>query len=105
MTAAAEPHVHQWRRQMHMDGCHHYSTTYSCECGASAMTRDERDPTYDPYSLIWMDDEGGEPCARCDEIRAGAKVSHTVRIVAADGTIEKDETTLTEQGSQEEEAA
>lgn len=95
-------HKHRWRATAHMDGCHFYTWVYVCACGASANTTSERDPTADSYSLVWMDDEGrDEPCQRCDELRAGAPVRHTVTVIAKDGTVEKDEATETPQGAED----
>lgn len=85
-------HEHAWTRQQHMDNCCSYVSTYSCRCGASASTTYERDLEADPYSAVWMDPEGREPCERCDELAAGAAPTHTVMIVARDGTVERDET-------------
>lgn len=101
---ATKPHVHKWRSKMHMDGCHFYQWVYDCACGASASSSTERDPIFDPYSLIWMDPEGGEPCERCEQIRNGSEISHSVKVIAKDGTVEKDETTYRKQGDVPEEA-
>lgn len=75
---------HRWRLVTHMDGCHWYASIYVCrDCGASIATHDERDPSEDPYSLIWMDpgyDEDGQPveCKRCRELQEGAEPDHHV---------------------------
>lgn len=74
-----EIHVHQWGLGLHMDGCHYYTSTYACECGAALSTYGERDLKADPYSMIWMEPEGSEddpefePCERCRELMDGAR--------------------------------
>ncbi len=91
-------HQHCWKMVMHVDYCHYYLSSYSCSCGAILSTNDERDPTFDPYSLIWMDpEETGTDCKRCDEIRVGGKVKNSVTLTLPNGTIEKDETFEREQ--------
>lgn len=73
----AEGHKHAWKMVAHMDGCHFYASTYTCKCGATASTYDERDVKSDGWSAVWMDDEGrGEPCARCEELMNGAQPEH-----------------------------
>lgn len=89
-------HKHEWRGVMHADGCHFYTWAYSCACGASATTRTERDIQGDPYSAVWMDEDGipeEDRCGRCVELRAGSKPTHSIRIIAKDGTVERDEET------------
>lgn len=72
-------HQHAWRMTMHMDGCHWYASTFTCECGAQRETYDERDVKADSYSLVWMDSEGmDEPCKRCEELLAGATPEHRI---------------------------
>lgn len=78
------PHQHQWKPVAHIDACHYFAWTYACDCGATRSTKHERDVAYDPYSAIWMDPEGAEPCARCEQLMAGAKVAEpTDEIVEA----------------------
>jgi hypothetical protein len=67
-------HTHEWRTTMHMDGCHYYTTTATCKCGAVYGHRGERSPKADPYSLIWMDDPSG--CGRCQALIAGSPARH-----------------------------
>lgn len=80
---------HRWRLHMHMDGCHWYSSVYVCaHCGATIGTYDERDPSADPYSLIWMEpsyDEDGNlvECKRCAELSAGAAAVHNFEYTPA----------------------
>lgn len=70
-------HKHAWKMTLHLDGCHYFQSSYACKCGATASTYDERDVKDDPYSMVWMDDEGvGEPCVRCEELLNGAKPKH-----------------------------
>lgn len=66
---------HRWQTSMHMDGCHFFMSSYRCEdCGASLTTRSERDLSGDPWSMIWMTDDGGkEQCDRCLELLDGAE--------------------------------
>ncbi|HEY1437407.1 MAG TPA: hypothetical protein VGG82_07880 [Casimicrobiaceae bacterium] len=97
-------HEHKWQTLMHLDGCHFYTSSYRCSCGATATRTDERDPKYDPYSMIWMEpmvrevrrDERGRfvkprleevVCARCRELEAGAKTKHDLVIVAKNGDV------------------
>ena len=75
MAEPVNEHAHDWHLEIHLDGCHFYSSTYSCECGAVMLTEDERDPT-EPYALIWFLPE----CERCLELEHGAKPLHTVDI-------------------------
>lgn len=70
---ASKRHKHQWRMVMHLDGCHWHQSSYRCECGAQYYAYIERNPTTDPYSMVWMDDIGGEPCERCEQLKRGEK--------------------------------
>jgi hypothetical protein len=64
---------HAFKMTAHMDGCHWYSTTGRCECGAILRQYGERDVREDPWSAVWMDDEDAEDrCERCRELLAGA---------------------------------
>ena len=65
-------HEHVFTTNLHMDGCHFYTTSASCECGAIYGFRGERSMT-DPYSAVWMADEGQESCERCTELMNGAR--------------------------------
>lgn len=77
-------HEHRWRGTLHMDGCHWYSWNLVCECGATAYSYAERDLNDDPYSAVWMDDEGrDEPCVRCGELLAGAKPTQRFEVAPA----------------------
>lgn len=71
---------------MHMDGCHWYTFAYSCACGASLNTTDERSIADDPWSGVWYDESG--ECDRCRELRDGAEATHSLVVVSRDGTIE-----------------
>lgn len=68
---------HRWQMVMHVDGCHFYGSRYFCaECRARFTVTLERDIRDDPYSAVWMADEGGpedERCARCAELMDGAE--------------------------------
>ena len=74
-------HEHVWKLNLHLDGCHFYQSGYSCECGATRVTSDERDLSEDPYSAVWMEGDGEDKCPRCAELRAGAKPKHADEIV------------------------
>jgi hypothetical protein len=63
-------HAHEFKPSMHMDGCHWFSTTGRCECGAHYSFYAERSLSTDPYSAVWM--EMGD-CARCVELQNGAR--------------------------------
>jgi hypothetical protein len=96
-------HVHRWLWTGHMDGCHSFTTTFACSCGAALMDYAERDVKGDPWSVIWMEpvfetvdrDERGRyakphevevVCFRCKELQAGAKPQHVRDFVLKDGT-------------------
>lgn len=66
-------HGHDWKPALHLDGCHRYEWRFGCWCGAVRVDWAERDLEADPYSAVWMDPEGREPCARCEALMAGAK--------------------------------
>lgn len=85
-------HEHKWKTLAHLDGCHYYAWNYACECGATASQHYERDVEFDPYSAVWMDPEGREPCTRCEQLLGGERPTFTLRVVLKDGTVEKDET-------------
>ena len=78
-------HKHRWKMVLHVDGCHFFTSSYACDCGATAATNTERDVDSDPYSALWMEngDGDGEPCTRCRELLAGAKPDHVVEITEA----------------------
>jgi hypothetical protein len=78
------PHVHRWRMLMHVDGCHWFTFSYTCECGATMNSRDERDPEFDPWSVMWYADD----CGRCNELAKGARGQHAVMVVSRDGSTE-----------------
>lgn len=66
-------HEHVWKLVLHLDGCHFHQSQYTCECGATRATSDERDPKIDPYSTVWM---LPEDCARCQELWDGMEAKH-----------------------------
>jgi hypothetical protein len=63
-------HAHEWREVSHLDGCHYFSTSAACACGATLVQSAERDVKEDPYSAVWMTDD--DSCARCRELLEGA---------------------------------
>lgn len=63
-------HVHEWRMVSHLDGCHYFSTSAACACGATLVQSAERDVKDDPYSAVWMGDD--DSCERCRDLLAGA---------------------------------
>lgn len=67
--------AHRWRMMIHADGCHFFSSSYSCrDCGAAFNITCERTPNDDPWSSLWMMDEDGGPiCERCEELLDGAE--------------------------------
>jgi hypothetical protein len=69
----AQIHLHEFRRTLHLDGCHYFTDAGSCDCGATYRSYIERDLKSDPYSAFWMEPTGGEDCQRCDELKDGAK--------------------------------
>jgi hypothetical protein len=70
-------HAHAWKMVAHIDGCHWFTTSYACACGATSGRYDERDVSADSYALVWMAPDGPEePCARCAELLAGAEPKH-----------------------------
>jgi hypothetical protein len=98
-------HKHEWKVTMHLDGCHWYTSSYACACGAAATRTNERSPREDLYSIVWMEpeyvevnrDERGRfarphveerRCARCEELIAGAPTRHDFAIIAKGGAIE-----------------
>lgn len=66
-------HEHRFRSLMHLDGCHHYSNQYRCECGVQLVIHGERSPRQDPYSIVWMEGDGDSVCTRCEQLLAGAR--------------------------------
>lgn len=74
-------HEHQFMRGMHLDGCHYFADVGKCDCGVSYHSRIERNVSFDPYSAIWMESDGEEPCERCMELLAGARPRVDVAIV------------------------
>lgn len=68
-------HAHEWKMVAHLDGCHWFSTSAACACGATLVQTCERDVKSDPYSAVWMDDNDvaeDQRCERCRELLAGA---------------------------------
>jgi len=72
-------HQHQWVMRAHIDGCHFYSSTYTCECGTRLETFDEREPMSDGWSGVWMDPE----CERCTALLKGATTEHVKEQIPA----------------------
>jgi hypothetical protein len=72
-------HKHAWAMTMHMDGCHWFASSYECRCGARAGSTNERSPSADPYSAVWMDNP--EECQRCRELLAGGRAQHSFTIL------------------------
>jgi len=63
-------HVHYWTVLVHMDGCHHYGTTFRCACGAHRAQGAERDFKRDVYASVWaLPDD----CGRCAALMGGAR--------------------------------
>lgn len=87
MSEASTPqsvHQHQWKTVAHIDSCHGYSWTYSCECGATRETYGERSVRADGSSAIWMMDDDGKPmCPRCEALLNGAEPEHRDEIRGA----------------------
>jgi hypothetical protein len=96
-------HVHRWKVLMHTDGCHSFSSSYLCNCGAQRLEMAERDVGADPWSMIWMEpvyemvdrDERGRyvkphevevACFRCNELKAGAKPRSIRQVTFKDGS-------------------
>jgi hypothetical protein len=77
-TVYPPAHKHEFKMQMHMDGCHYFSSTFQCGCGAHAHSQHERDLKADPYSAVWMDYP--DTCERCAELMRGARPQHDVVI-------------------------
>jgi hypothetical protein len=63
-------HTHRFKITAHLDGCHWYSTTAACACGATFASHGERSPRDDPWSMEWLMPEA---CERCAELAAGAE--------------------------------
>ena len=59
---------HKWKMVFHLDGCHHYSSHFTCTkaCGCTATSSGERsfNDAEDPYAVIWSN----EDCERCKEL-------------------------------------
>ena len=56
--------THEWHQRVHLDGCHFYSTTFACDCGARLECFDEREAD---NARVWMlPDE----CPRCKALLA-----------------------------------
>lgn len=73
-AACRSVETHEWKAIIHADGCHSYSTTYTClACGATLVETCERSVTEDPWSDVWMVDMDVPFCDRCAELLAGAE--------------------------------
>jgi N-acetylglutamate synthase-like GNAT family acetyltransferase len=87
-----EKHEHRWR--MHgtvddqgepvqvaaWDGCHSFGFGYACDCGALMTTSEDR-----IVSRLWDETPPGG-CARCEELRRGARIRRVTTVTAVDGT-------------------
>jgi hypothetical protein len=86
-------HSHHFKRSMHLDGCHYIMDVAVCACGATQARETERDPSRDPYALIWF----GEDCVRCTEIRGGADLRWTFRQTGPKGRTTRKEESIVAQ--------
>lgn len=87
-------HRHTWKHTGHLDGCHHYTNAYVCTtCSATAGVSQERDPTADVFSMVWMTPD----CDRCTELQEGAPVRYDLVVVSPGGEVEREEHTETPQ--------
>ena len=76
-----DEHEHVWSAVVHLDGCHAFSWSYSCPCGASRNTGCERDFKDDDMSYaMWFE----ESCERCNELMDGAEPKSWDEIVIPD---------------------
>jgi len=65
-------HEHQWKGRLFADGCHHFSNTSECECGALMNVTGER--------IFWLRGKmqpgiymALEGCERCHALEMGAR--------------------------------
>lgn len=70
-------HEHQWQMLVHLDGCHFFSSTYTCPCGARMEDYSEREPSSDSYAALWMQPD----CDRCNELIEGAEPLHERELI------------------------
>ena len=106
MPNRRQDHKHAWQMVMHLDGCHYYTSSYRCRCGATAVTTHERDVT--GFGAVWMEpqyrevrrDERGRfcpprveevRCERCEALRAGEPPRRDLVVMAKNGTVEREE--------------
>ena len=77
-------HTHVWSGRLFSDGCHFYSNSYACECGAAMTISGERQMVsrgvIQPGAMM-----AGDDCLRCDDLIAGAKRKPTQRHVLEPG--------------------
>jgi hypothetical protein len=66
-------HVHTFAPGLHMDGCHWFGDSGTCECGVMYSAMNERSVTFDPYSAILMEPLGSTECIRCEQLLNGAR--------------------------------
>lgn len=74
---------------MHADGCHWFTFSYRCACGATYNSTDERDIASDPWSGVWMEPVEGDECERCSALMNGATPMHSYAVISRDGTVER----------------
>ena len=69
---------------MHLDGCHHYQNSYTCECGAVMSISGERQMLRRGKFAdgVYM---ANDECARCRELMDGARRRRTMKYVAEKG--------------------
>lgn len=77
-------HKHTWKGSMHLDGCHHYTNTYNCACGATVSVSGERQfrSRGQITPSIMMASEGD--CTRCTELINGKRRRPTQYHLLAD---------------------
>jgi hypothetical protein len=61
-------HVHDWNLTLHADGCHWYTNSYVCACGATRIETRERGSVAKLRSLMTPN-----ACSRCAELANGAE--------------------------------
>ena len=67
---SAVEHEHKWKTAMHLDGCHYYSSAYTCSCGAGLSMWQERTLKDGGYGTLMANPE---ECERCQALVAGAR--------------------------------
>lgn len=71
-------HRHSFVANFHMDGCHWFKSSGTCECGVIHGFYGERSVKADPYSMVWYDED--DECERCKALMAGARPIYEVVI-------------------------